>query len=455
MAHLTDMEELLASIGPIAIREYMREAMNCYMASAYRGCIVLSYIALFDDLLAKLAELGKVNAHAKAIFVEASKKKSDQDVFESYLIDQLGSKNLLSSLDTAFLDTLRVLRNKSAHPSGHTPSAEEARFIFHEVINRFLSQPILSTTQLVDELVARLANTNFFPSALIGDIKDVVEEELSLLHAEAIPQLVSKMTAAITSTDSTTSKNAGFFLSGLASKNDTSINKQLQKKVLQAKADDPKYSLIVLRLLSSNGSLIKGVTPACLSRVRQVISDQIDAVKASLSETRFSHPVAVFVSLSKVLDEPAFTDTFTTELKKLFDKRPYSEYLLSAISNHPKALDLYYSAILDKAGSSTFDTANAFAHAVEKIDEKLAEIISDEQAFSLAVAVLSAANWGAFGAQGLRATKFAATPEMRAKAVAYAKGNKTKAKALLKEELSLDIKTADFISEYFGDEEAA
>ena len=455
MAHLTDMEELLASIGPIAIREYMREAMNCYMASAYRGCIVLSYIALFDDLLAKLGELGKVNAHAKTIFDEASKKKSDQEVFESYLIDQLGAKNLLSGLDTAFLSTLRVLRNKSAHPSGHTPSAEEARFIFHEVISRFLSKPILSTTQLVDELVARLANTIFFPSALIGDVKNVVEEELSLLHVEAIPQLVSKMAEAIAATDPTISKNAGFFLSGLASINDTSINKQLQKKVLQTKADDPKYSLIVLRLLSSNGSLINGVTLACLSRVKQVISDQIDAVKASLSETRFSHPVAVFVSLSKALDEPAFTDTFSTELKKLFDKRPYSEYLLSALSNHPKSLKLYFSAILDKAGSSTFDTANAFAHAAEKIDEKLAALISDEQAFSLAVAVLSAASWGAFGAKGLKETKFAATPEIRAKAVAYVKGSKTKAKALVKEKLSLEIKTAEFITEYFGEVEAA
>jgi hypothetical protein len=116
------------------------------MASAYRGCIVLSYIALFDDLLAKLGELGKVNKLAKNIFDEASKKKSDQEVFESYLIDQLAVKNLLSELDTTFLSTLRVLRNKSAHPSGHEPSSEEARFIFFEVVSRFLSRPILSTT---------------------------------------------------------------------------------------------------------------------------------------------------------------------------------------------------------------------------------------------------------------------------------------------------------------------
>jgi hypothetical protein len=74
MAHLTDMEELLATIPGSDIREYMREAMSCYMASAYRGSLVLSYIALFDDLLAKLAELANVNSTAKTIFVEARKR---------------------------------------------------------------------------------------------------------------------------------------------------------------------------------------------------------------------------------------------------------------------------------------------------------------------------------------------------------------------------------------------
>ena len=73
------MEELVATIPSVQIRDYMREAMNCYMAGAYRGCIVLAYIALFDDVLAKLGELGKVNSVAKTIFTEATKRKADQD----------------------------------------------------------------------------------------------------------------------------------------------------------------------------------------------------------------------------------------------------------------------------------------------------------------------------------------------------------------------------------------
>lgn len=244
MAHLTYMEELLTSIESPDIRDYMREAMNCYMVSAYRGCIVLSYIALFDDLLSKLAELGKVNKTANKIHNEAAKKKSDQEIFESFLIDRLGATKLLSGLDTTFLNTLRTLRNKSAHPSGHRPSPEEARFIFFEVINRFLSQPILSTTQLVDELIDRLKNKNFFPTTQIFDIKEVVQEELSDLHDEAISQLVTKLTINATSSDSTISRNAGFFLTGLAALDKSAIIEQIKKKVIQAKSDDPNYASV-------------------------------------------------------------------------------------------------------------------------------------------------------------------------------------------------------------------
>lgn len=238
MAHLTDMEELLATIPNSDIRDYMREAMNCYVVGAYRGALVLSYNALFDDLLAKLGELASVNAVAKSIFQAASKKKTDQDVYESYLIDQLSSTNLISGLDASFLTIIRTLRNKSAHPSGHKPSPEEARFIFFETISRFLSQPILSTTHLVDELISRLKNTNVFPSISVSDIKVTVGDEIASLHDEAMPQLVSKLTAAVASADKTTSLNATLFLVGLAKNDRLAANVSIQSKLVTARADN-------------------------------------------------------------------------------------------------------------------------------------------------------------------------------------------------------------------------
>ena len=249
LAHLTDMEELLASIPGVDVRDYMREAMNCYMAGAYRGSLVLSYIALFDDLLAKLGELANVNATAKTIFFEATKKKADQDVYEGFLIDQLTSKNLITGLDSSFLTILRTLRHKSAHPSGHKPSPEEARFIFFEVVYRFLSKPILSTVHLVDDVVARLKNTNFFPSTTISDIRNVVRDEIALIHDEALPQLVSKIVTAINSVDAATRNNASLFLIGLSKLDTVAGNSALQSKLIGPKVDDDLYHDLLIQVL--------------------------------------------------------------------------------------------------------------------------------------------------------------------------------------------------------------
>lgn len=452
MAHLTDMEELLATISASTIRDYMREAMSCYMAGAYRGCIVLSYIALFDDILTKLGELSKVSADAKIIHGYATKKKSDQDVYESYLIDQLSSKSLITGLDAAFLTTLKTLRNKSAHPSGHTPSPEEARFIFYETIARFLSRPILSTTQLVDEIIGRLNNANFFPTTTSEDIRVVVAEEILTLHDEAIPQLVVKLSETVVSTDPTVSKNSSFFLVGLALQEKTSLNIELQKKVLTSKSDNPLYFPLVMQLLSANGKLIVGLSAVCLGRIKKVLSKQIENITAALSETKLLHPSSMIASVAKHLDEATLLATFKPELEMLFEKRPYSQILLNILIGHPATFILYFQVILDKAGSTDFATANAFANAVEGIDTPLSELSSDEQAFQLIVAVLRAAHWGAFGAQGLQATKFASIPALRAKAISFVIANNTDSEVYFGTYMSIMKSSEQIVAEYLTDD---
>lgn len=394
MAHLTDMEELLATIPGSEIRDYMREAMNCYMATAYRGSLVLSYIALFDDLLAKLGELSHVNANAKTIYDEAIKKKSDQDVYESYLIDQLTSKNLISGLDSSFLTTLRTLRNKSAHPSGHKPSPEEARFIFFEKISRFLSQPILSTTQLVDELISRLKNTNFFPSIIASDIKNVVADETKSLHDEAIPQLVVKLVNAATSSEPAISKNSSLFLVGLALQDKTAITSSLQARLIVPKADDNAFEDLITQTLSANGKLFAGLAETTVNRVRALLAKKITETASTISESKLIHPTAALTSIAAAIPENQFATIFQSELVLLFEKRAQSQFVIKLVQEKPSLLPIYFPLLLAKAGSSNFEAANVVSNAVESLDQALSVLLSSEQAFDLIVAILKAARGG-------------------------------------------------------------
>lgn len=449
LAHLTDMEELLGRIENCAIRDYMHEAMSCYMASAYRGCIVLSYIALFDDLLLKLGELAKVNALANSIFIQAKKKKEDQDVYESFLIDQLASKSLLSGLDSSFLSTLREIRNKSAHPSGHRPSAEEARFIFHEVVSRFLSRPILSTTQLAEEIVVRLSNSNFFPSSIANEIKGVVAEEIKTLHQEAIPVLVAKLAQAATSTDTTLSNNGRKFFIGLCCLDNGNIDKELQKKIIETKSDDPRFSKVILSMLSANGKLFSGLSPITCERIRGVISKEIDQLKLELPESKLMHPAQTIRSLAKHLDSASLLTHFGSELSKLFEKKTFSRLLITTFATRPEVVSLYFPVILSKAGDSDFYTANSSANSIEEMDSEFAAFCSEEYAFQLLVGVLRAAAFGAYASQELRDSKFCRVPKLRSKASVYIKENEPAAMSYLESKIGGTETESSFISKYF------
>lgn len=208
-------------------------------------------------------------------------------------------------------------------------------------------------------------------------------------------------------------------------------------------------------LVSSNGKVFLGLSKATISRLKQIISKQIDDVKAALSDTRFSHPVSFFVSLGKTIDDETLFTTFESELQMLFKKQPYSNYLISSLVGRTKTRQLYFEILKSKAGSSTFDVANSFANSLESIDEDLASLVSDREAFELLIAVLKAADCGAFGSQGLKRTKFASVPHIKRKASSYMNGNKHKACAYIKDELSVDMKADDFVSEYFGENEDA
>jgi hypothetical protein len=431
MAHLTDLEELLATIPGSEIRDYMREAMNCYMAGAYRGSIVLSYIALFDDLLAKLGELASVNSAAKTIHTSAQQKRSDQEVYESYLIDQLTAQNFI------------------------TPSAEEARFIFYETVSRFLSRPLLSTTHLVDQLISRLKNSNFFPSAVIVDIEAIVADETKTLHDQAMPQLVAKLTGAVDSTDATTRTNACYFLIGLAKLNKPVASSALQSKLIAPKADDSGFADLVTQCLSANGGLVVGLNVTTVNRVRALLTAKIADTKTSVAESKLIHPTSALTSIAAAVPDSELLSTYKPELEALFAKRPHSPFVAKLVQGRPALLPLYFPHLLAQAGSSTFDTANAFANALESLDPLLGTLLVDEQALHLVVAIRKAADWGAWSAKGAVSAKFADAPQLRAKARSYIEANKEEAEAYMNEQLSGVTTGEEFVTAHLTDEEEA
>lgn len=439
MAGLKDMEEALQSIESDIIKDYMREALTCYMTSAYRGCIVLCFIALFDDILDKLEPLASINKVAKKIFWNAKKLKDEQEVYENFLIEQLKSNSLLNELDANFADILRKLRNKSAHPSGHKPSSEEARFIYIEVITRFLSKPIFSTDYLVEEIIERLPNKNFFVDNQILSLKETVEEEIKNLHDDALPLLVIKLLDNFESSNSTTVKNVSSFFCGLVKVNKDKANSFISKNLIAKKCDNEKYDDLILKMISLNPLFLKEQSDGHIKRLIKIIDNSIERNKLSVPHSYLRHPLCFFPNLAKVYSDEEFLKLFDNSLSILFEKWPFSLQIEKIIKNKERTFNKYLHFIKDGLGSNDFNTANLFAKNALEINKILSKSISEEQSFQVIVAILLAAKNNAFESINLRDNHFKSMKTIKEKARTFITNNSEEATEYLSQKLYIEL----------------
>jgi hypothetical protein len=413
------MEELLSSIEDDAIADYMREAMAAYMAGAYRGCIVMSYIALFDYLLGSLKHLAGVNSIARTIYEAASKLQDDQQVFETYLIDQLTATNLLPELDGTRLGMIKTLRHKAAHPSGHHASAEEARFVFHETISRFLSKPILRTTYLVQVITERLPNKNFFPSPRINDVSAVVEAEIARLHESAYPVLVAKLVDLCMAPEETRRRNARHFVTGLASLQRPPLANEIRARIVEAKADDPSFADIILALLSASPAIFPTLAPVTLGRVKKLLLDQLGDLFSAIPITELRHAASVVSEAIRTLDDAWLASQMADVVKECVARHTFDVRILSAAKPGILRDQILFPQLRRGAGSSSFSTANSCVGYLQQHDQECASLLTGQQAFEVLLATTRAAEVGAFDAINLRNTQYAATPKLKESASAF------------------------------------
>ena len=438
------MEELLARIVDQTIANYMKEALSCYMSGAYRGCIILSYLALFDDISKKLSEVAKINSKAQEIYKKVKERQDGQEVYETFLVDQLKSNKIISELEASTLNLIKERRNKAAHPSGHNPSAEEARFVFSEVINKFLSRPTLTTTELAEEILTRIGNTNFFPSTNIDDIESIVSNEIENIHQSAFPYLINKIVEITATAKGDKKNNAFYFLNGLARKNDDSINDVLVKYYIDKKIDDNNYSKNIFSIISSNPLLFEKLKSNSKQRLKKIINDQIENIPIGLPVTRLSHPNIFFRSLSNCFDSQRLIKELPAQIKTYIEHFPYSSILPSIVSEDENLRAIYINELLKRAASSQFNTANSFIENIVNIEEDLTKIIDGEEALEIILSIIRSAEHGAFSSIDMRNEKFKSIKKIKAKTNDFLKESQQQAKGIIQEKLGPSYNVTKF-----------
>jgi hypothetical protein len=194
------------------------------------------------------------------------------------------------------------------------------------------------------------------------------------------------------------------------------------------------------------------LTSTTVVRLRAILTTKISELTSSISENNLTHPTSALVSIADAVPEIDFVVTFKLEIVALFEKRAHSAFVIKLVSEKPSLLAIYLPILLAKAGSSDFATANAFSNVAESLDAPLSNLLSDNSAFELIVAIMQAAAWGAWSAKAIASAKFAGTPLLRAKVRSYIQANDATAASYIQKILADNKPMADFVAAYLTDE---
>jgi len=406
------MEELLESICDSELMEFMREAYLSYMAGAYKSSIIVSTVAVYEDLRRKTKQLSLINSDARDITIEVERRISNNEVFESYLEDQLTSKKILNALDKRNLTALRDRRNLSAHPTGHKATAEEARYIFSIAINNFLSKPLLYANEKVDYILTSLRNENFFPSLDIGNIAFIVKRETENLHEGVYPYLLRKLAEDLEEKNST--KNTRFFLYGLAhnSKSVNFLEDALIKYFIKLKADDSIAEKAIMTSIGINANLFFKSDEVTQTRLRYFIKNLI----STGGEDDFAylyHPIYFFELAVEIKGANILVTEFNDEINELIRLYIYNTRIVM-LSFHNT---LHKNELIDKlclnASSSTFDISNKFSNRVKDLDELLSKNVDGKSLLKIIISLLRGADWGAWVSIDFKNRKFYEIPKCK------------------------------------------
>ena len=356
---------------------------------------------------------------------------------------------IITQLEAQILEQLNAMRNKAAHPSGHTVTAEEARFVFAEAIKKFISQPIRETSYVVEKVIGKFADQNFFPSSNVSDMIAVLGQELADLDPAAKPFLIKRTVRSLEEADTTIVSNARNFLLALVTLQEPAYRALIVKDFLDPKSSDAKFAELVSMLVTSDPMLLSSLGPGTRLRIKTLLMLNAHAAGVALPYLQLKHPARTLGSCVAQLGE-AFV---VAELKEFSDwvlaKTPYTPELLPALTHAPGLFGRLFQNYLARGSSSQWDESNPFAAAVPALDAPLAALITDAQAFQLLAAIMNGAEWSGHGPRALVNSSFDTLPALKGKAQSFAAADPAGAAAALAGR-QVNIDFATFVSDHLA-----
>lgn len=261
---IRDMELLLNSVYDEEIKLYLKEALDCYTAEAYRACVIMSLIGGIHDLHNKIKGLAQSNHDISELENKVNELKNSLISYERFLIEQCATPkiDLLSASDAKELKRCFDIRNDCAHPSDYICTAETARYVFSTIIDILASKPVLLGQQHINSLIESINSDTYFPRVNELEIKEFVNKRLDLYSPRIIKPLAQKLVNQIKLEKTQSNNNMLFFLANMASRLDADFDKIVLPLLISSKYEDDAMTMV-----ATNTNLVEYLSDENIKRL--------------------------------------------------------------------------------------------------------------------------------------------------------------------------------------------
>ena len=226
---IRDQEELLNSIYDKQIRNYFKEALDCYNTKAYKASVILSVIAGMDDLFKKIDMLStEFNESQRSQFDRIRDQRDNSKPFERDLINFCNedSFGILSRYEIKELEYCFDLRNSFAHPSDEECTAEKARYVFSVMIDLVSSKRMLGGYVYINSLINKISGQFYYPVLDASSIIDITSNALKFVDSKKYVILLKKILDKLRDREAT---NYEYFISTLINNiDDAELNQTIE-----------------------------------------------------------------------------------------------------------------------------------------------------------------------------------------------------------------------------------
>ncbi|BDA73817.1 hypothetical protein CAL7716_079830 [Calothrix sp. PCC 7716] len=204
-----DLDELIARCRDKQARQFIKEAVACYKAGAYRSCIVATWNAVVFDFLHKLRELklleDKEASHLLEQFEKLSLEKKVKELwqFESDIPKKsLKPFELISIVEMSDIERLFEDRSRCAHPSMTSleepfeATAELARYHLRSAVTHLLERPPVQGRAARDRIFQDI-KSEYFPTDSELAIKYFQKSPLARARLSLIKDVIIGLTISL------------------------------------------------------------------------------------------------------------------------------------------------------------------------------------------------------------------------------------------------------------------